>query len=38
MNQVASVYLSQLLPTGDQKAVELVRRFEEIVFATIAKS
>jgi hypothetical protein len=32
---VAGVYLSQLLPTGDQTAVELLAEFERAVYAAL---
>ncbi|GKZ21323.1 hypothetical protein AbraIFM66951_010112 [Aspergillus brasiliensis] len=32
---VAGVYLSQLLPTGDQRAVELLAEFERAVYAVL---
>ncbi|TDZ25170.1 Acyltransferase LovD [Colletotrichum orbiculare MAFF 240422] len=37
-NGVAGVYLSQLAPTGDQKAVELLAEFEKSVYAALSKS
>ncbi|KAH6714705.1 beta-lactamase/transpeptidase-like protein [Leptodontidium sp. MPI-SDFR-AT-0119] len=37
-NGVAGVYLSQLLPTGDEKAVEVVTEFEEFVYSSLDKS
>ncbi|KAL1863014.1 hypothetical protein Daus18300_008170 [Diaporthe australafricana] len=36
-NGVAGVYLSQLQPTGDQKAVELLAEFEKSVYAAVSK-
>ena len=32
---VAGVYLSQLLPTGDQTAIELLTEFERAVYAAL---
>ncbi|KAI4648138.1 hypothetical protein J4E93_004549 [Alternaria ventricosa] len=37
-NGVAGVYLSQLVPTGDEKAVELLTEFEKFVYASLDKS
>ncbi|KAM0155848.1 hypothetical protein ACHAQE_006613 [Botrytis cinerea] len=37
-NGVAGVYLSQLLPTGDEKAIELLKEFEEFVYSNSDKS
>lgn len=37
-NGVAGVYLSQLLPTGDEKTVELLAEFEEFVYSSLDKS
>ncbi|KAM0318177.1 hypothetical protein ACHAO8_001869 [Botrytis cinerea] len=37
-NGVAGVYLSQLLPTGDEKAIELLTEFEEFVYSNSDKS
>lgn len=34
-NGVAGVYLSQLLPTGDNKSVELFREFENTVYKAV---
>ncbi|KAH7025323.1 beta-lactamase/transpeptidase-like protein [Macrophomina phaseolina] len=36
-NGVAGVYLSQLLPTGDQKAIELLTEFEKFVYSSVDK-
>ncbi|GME48837.1 hypothetical protein GTA08_BOTSDO02640 [Neofusicoccum parvum] len=35
---VAGVYLSQLMPTGDSKSVELLGKFEEAVYAAVGQS
>ncbi|KAH6704252.1 beta-lactamase/transpeptidase-like protein [Leptodontidium sp. MPI-SDFR-AT-0119] len=37
-NGVAGVYLSQLVPTGDQKAIELLTEFEKFVYSSLDKS
>ncbi|KAF7914634.1 uncharacterized protein EAF01_001040 [Botrytis porri] len=37
-NDIASVYLSQLSPTGDEKAIELLTEFEEFVYSILNKS
>ncbi|KAH7344237.1 beta-lactamase/transpeptidase-like protein [Pyrenochaeta sp. MPI-SDFR-AT-0127] len=34
-NGVAGVYLSQLVPTGDEKAIELLTKFEEFVYSSL---
>ncbi|KAF7591462.1 hypothetical protein BBP40_001508 [Aspergillus hancockii] len=34
-NGVAGIYLSQLLPTGDQKAIELLTEFEKWVYSRL---
>ncbi|RNJ59764.1 hypothetical protein D7B24_001489 [Verticillium nonalfalfae] len=34
-NGVAGVYLSQLVPTGDEQAVKLLAKFEEFVYASL---
>ncbi|KAH7071082.1 beta-lactamase/transpeptidase-like protein [Paraphoma chrysanthemicola] len=35
---VAGVYLSQLVPTGDEKAIELLTEFEKFVYSSLNKS
>ncbi|KAH7122443.1 beta-lactamase/transpeptidase-like protein [Dendryphion nanum] len=37
-NSVAGVYLSQLVPTGDEKAIEVLAKFEEFVYSSLDKS
>ncbi|TGO22075.1 hypothetical protein BPAE_0183g00080 [Botrytis paeoniae] len=37
-NGVAGVYLSQLVPTVDEKAIELLTEFEEFVYSSLDKS
>ncbi|KAI4661845.1 uncharacterized protein J4E78_004635 [Alternaria triticimaculans] len=37
-NGVAGVYLSQLVPTGDEKAIELLTEFEKFVYSSLDKS
>lgn len=37
-NGVAGVYLSQLIPTGDKKAIELLTKFEEYVYSSLKES
>ncbi|KAF1965097.1 beta-lactamase/transpeptidase-like protein [Bimuria novae-zelandiae CBS 107.79] len=37
-NGVAGMYLSQLIPSGDEKAIELLTKFEEFVYSSLDKS
>ncbi|PCD22019.1 hypothetical protein AU210_015821 [Fusarium oxysporum f. sp. radicis-cucumerinum] len=37
-NGVAGVYLSQLVPTGDQKSIELLTEFEKFVYQSQGSS